>query len=136
MRSPVLTSRGIRFPSSLFFPLPAAMILPCWGFSFAELGMMIPPIFFSPSSRRWTMIRSCSGLTFMLCPPSVVMMGGGSFRTTWTSWHSPLATANYTYPVGSVKTGVLGALLDLVSSHLSRQGVAVDAEGVGGLRQG
>ena len=37
-----------------------------------ESGMMIPPIFCSPSSMRETMMRSCSGLTFMLCTPSVM----------------------------------------------------------------
>jgi hypothetical protein len=42
-----------------------AMTSPFWGFSLAESGMMIPPIFCSPSSRRRTMIRSCSGLMSM-----------------------------------------------------------------------
>ena len=65
MRSPALTSSGTRLPSSFDLPLPAAMTLPCCGFSLAESGMMIPPTFCSPSSRRWTMMRSCSGLTFM-----------------------------------------------------------------------
>ena len=42
--------RACRRPSTL--PLPAAMTLPCCGFSLAVSGMMIPPIFCSPSSRR------------------------------------------------------------------------------------
>ena len=51
-RSPALTSSGMRLPSSLVLPLPAAMTLPCCGFSLAESGMMIPPTFCSPSSMR------------------------------------------------------------------------------------
>jgi hypothetical protein len=52
MVSPAWTSSAMRLPSSFTLPLPAAITLPCWGFSFAESGMMIPPIFCSPSSRR------------------------------------------------------------------------------------
>src|SRR5688500_4437706 len=65
MVSPSLTSSGCRAPSSLNLPWPVAMTLPCWGFSLALSGMMIPPTFCSPSSMRETMMRSCSGLTFM-----------------------------------------------------------------------
>ena len=50
MLSPVFTSSGTRLPSSLNLPLPAAMTLPCCGFSFALSGIMIPPTFCSPSS--------------------------------------------------------------------------------------
>ena len=67
IRSPALTSRGTRLPSSFTLPLPAAMTLPCCGFSLAVSGMMIPPIFCSPSSRRRTMSRSCSGLIVHGC---------------------------------------------------------------------
>src|SRR5688500_449192 len=65
MVSPSLTSSGWRAPSSLNLPWPVAMTLPCCGFSLALSGMMIPPTFCSPSSMRETMMRSCSGLTFM-----------------------------------------------------------------------
>ena len=56
------------------------MTLPCCGFSLAESGMMIPPIFCSPSSRRRTMIRSCSGLTSMTSPPEVGVVCGARCR--------------------------------------------------------
>src|SRR6185436_10782445 len=59
------TSSGVILPSFSMRPLPTAMTLPCMGFSFAVSGMMIPPTFCSPSSIRLTMMRSCSGLTFM-----------------------------------------------------------------------
>jgi len=48
----------MRLPSSFALPLPAAMTLPCWGFSRAVSGMMMPPTFCSPSSMRLTMMRS------------------------------------------------------------------------------
>src|SRR4030095_6937039 len=64
--SPVFTSRGSFLPSSLTFPLPAAITLPSCGFSFAVSGMMMPPFFTSFSSRRSTRMRSCSGRIFML----------------------------------------------------------------------
>ena len=38
----------MRPPSSLTLPLPTATTLPCCGFSLAESGMMIPPIFLFP----------------------------------------------------------------------------------------
>src|SRR5205823_1222175 len=72
IRSPAFTSSGTRLPSSFDLPAPAAITLPCCGFSFAVSGMMIPPIFCSPSSRRWTMMRSCSGLTFMRSAPLLI----------------------------------------------------------------
>jgi hypothetical protein len=62
--SPAFTSSGTRSAFSRL-PRPTAMTFPCCGFSFALSGMMIPPTFCSPSSMRWTMMRSCSGLTFM-----------------------------------------------------------------------
>src|SRR5438445_851065 len=37
-RSPALTSRGIRLRSSVTFSLPAAMTVPCCGFSLAASG--------------------------------------------------------------------------------------------------
>jgi hypothetical protein len=45
-------------PSSLDLPLPTAMTSPCWGFSLAESGMMMPPRMLSPSSTRRTRMRS------------------------------------------------------------------------------
>src|SRR5438132_31098 len=69
IRSPALTSTGTRLPSSFTLPLPAARTVPCCGFSLAVSGMMMPPMCCSPSSRRWTMMRSCSGLTFMNSTP-------------------------------------------------------------------
>src|SRR4030095_15983759 len=68
--SPALTSRGIFLPSSLTLPLPTAITLPSWGFSFAVSGMMIPPFLTSRSSKRSTSRRSCSGRIFIgLRPP-------------------------------------------------------------------
>src|SRR3982751_1854650 len=66
MVSPAFTSSGTRLPSSLDLPCPAAITLPCCGFSLAESGMMIEPARCADSSRRLTRIRSCSGLTFMI----------------------------------------------------------------------
>ena len=101
MVSPALTSSGMRLPSSFTLPSPAAMTLPCCGFSLAVSGMMIPPTFCSPSSMRWTMMRSCSGLTFMLCAPSVVKCGcpcglqPGDAAERRRALALALATANY-----------------------------------------
>src|SRR5690348_15673950 len=66
MVSPALTSSGTRLPLSFDLPCPAAITLPCCGFSLAESGMMIDPARCADSSRRLTRIRSCSGLTFMV----------------------------------------------------------------------
>src|SRR5580765_2937435 len=158
MRSPDLTSSGTRLPSSFDLPFPAAMTLPCWGFSLAESGMMIPPIFCSPSSMRETMMRSCNGLTFMLCTPSVMK------RRPSERWHSVGATANYMAVAGSVKgrlpaDGLEGQdelegqdgpqdqilpsrlfclsrpSLDFVLPHLAGERVAVHPEGTRGLGQ-
>jgi hypothetical protein len=41
-----------RLPSSFCLTAPAAITLPCWGFSLALSGMMMPPTFCSPSSMR------------------------------------------------------------------------------------
>src|SRR4029453_15040729 len=68
MVSPALTSSGVTLPSFSILPFPAAMILPCCGFSLAVSGMMMPPTFCSPSSMRSTMTRSCRGLTFIIVP--------------------------------------------------------------------
>src|SRR5205809_5643469 len=62
MLSPAFTSRGNTLPSSFDLPLPTESTSPCCGFSFAESGMMMPPILLSPSSMRRTRIRSCSGV--------------------------------------------------------------------------
>src|SRR5207344_2082166 len=64
--SPAFTSSFTRSPSSLTLPLPAALTVPRCGFSLAESGMMMPPTCCSPSSRRWTRIRSWRGRTFMV----------------------------------------------------------------------
>src|SRR6185503_5584242 len=66
-RSLTLTSSGVILPSSFAFPLPTATTFPSWGFSLAVSGMMIPPLLFSSSSIRLTMIRSCKGLIFTSC---------------------------------------------------------------------
>src|SRR6266545_3769748 len=55
--------------SSITFPLPTAMTLPSWGFSFALSGMMMPPFLASFSSSRFTRIRSCNGRIFMVHAP-------------------------------------------------------------------
>src|ERR1051325_1977607 len=65
-RSPALTSRGWRDPSSLYLPRPAAITSPSCDFSFAESGMMMPPRSCSPSSMRFTITRSCSGWIFVV----------------------------------------------------------------------
>ena len=76
--------------------------------------MMIPPIFCSPSSMRWTMMRSCSGLTLML----VLRLYGWSREglvPLCAGCRAPgvLAsknlTANYRRGVGSVNERVLRA---------------------------
>ena len=41
--SPAFTSRGTILPLSSRAPGPTAMISPCWGFSAAVSGMMMPP---------------------------------------------------------------------------------------------
>src|SRR5713226_5197933 len=69
MRSWAFTSRGIRLPSSFTLPLPTAMTLPSWGFSFAVSGMMMPPFLTSFSSSRLTRMRSCNGRIFMVHSP-------------------------------------------------------------------
>src|ERR1039458_7724479 len=61
IRSPALTSSATRSPVSSSLPLPTALTSACCGFSLAESGMMIPPTFCSPSSRRFTITRSCKG---------------------------------------------------------------------------
>src|SRR3989441_154181 len=69
--SPALTSSGTFLPSSVTLPLPTAMTLPSWGFSFAVSGMMIPPFLTSFSSSRSTRRRSCNGRIFIgRLPPS------------------------------------------------------------------
>src|SRR6267143_665804 len=62
-RSPGLTSKGISSPFSRL-PAPTAITSPSMGFSFAESGMMIPPLTLSFSSMRFTMTRSWSGVRF------------------------------------------------------------------------
>ena len=52
MRSPALTSSGMRLPSSSRAPGPTAMTSPSCGFSLAVSGMMIPPLVFASSSTR------------------------------------------------------------------------------------
>src|SRR5690349_24629251 len=42
------------------------MTSPSWDFSFAESGMMMPPRACSPSSMRFTIMRSCNGWTFVV----------------------------------------------------------------------
>src|ERR1039458_10279431 len=61
IRSPALTSSATRSPVSSSLPLPTALTSACFCFSLAESGMMIPPTFCSPSSRRFTITRSCKG---------------------------------------------------------------------------
>src|ERR1035438_6249289 len=61
MRSPAFTSSATRSPVSSSLPLPTAFTSACCGFSLAESGMMMPPTFCSPSSRRVTITRSCKG---------------------------------------------------------------------------
>jgi len=56
---------GIRLPSSLILPGPAATTLPSCGFSFAVSGMMMPPAVFFSSSTLTTKILSFIGLIFM-----------------------------------------------------------------------
>src|SRR5207302_4169482 len=63
--SPALTSSGIFLPSSVTLPLPTAMTLPSWGFSFAVSGIMIPHFLTSFSSSRSTRSRSCNGRIFI-----------------------------------------------------------------------
>ena len=144
----------MRLPSSLALPLPAAMTLPCCGFSLAESGMMIPPIFCSPSSRRWTMMRSCSGLTFMLSSPSVVcglevclpldadstLAVARATANYMAGWHCQAelrssdvwqlgerAKAGAAVPEALPLSGLRPAL-DLVVAHLAAQRVAVNAQ--------
>ena len=46
-------------------PGPTAMISPCWGFSAAVSGMMMPPAVLVSLSTRRTTTRSCRGRNFM-----------------------------------------------------------------------
>src|SRR6185312_15868415 len=57
----LVASRGTNRPCSLRAPVPAAMISPSCGFSFAVSGTMMPPVVFSSASMRRTSTRSCSG---------------------------------------------------------------------------
>src|SRR5262245_2866447 len=161
MRSPAFTSSGMRLPSSFALPLPAAMTFPCCGFSLAVSGMMMPPIFCSPSSMRWTMMRSCSGLTFMLCTPSlrkdflVCCLPGLPLRASTRSmrllnvhalsWQCQGVSANRFHNI-DVKTGscrLVGgrearsdsSTPDLVLRHLASEGIAMDAESLGRFRE-
>src|SRR6185295_2250770 len=133
MRSPAFTSSGTRLPSSFDLPAPAAITLPCWGFSLAESGMMIPPTFCSPSSIRETMMRSCNGLTFMLCTPSVVGLGL-SVGLALDTCDCQLYGGHWQCQVGTASFGGLWAL-DLVLAHLARERVAVHPESAGGFRE-
>ena len=49
----------------IIIPFPTAITLPSIGFSFAESGIMIPPLVISSSSILFTIIRSCNGLIFI-----------------------------------------------------------------------
>src|SRR2546422_1784698 len=71
--SPALTSSGTFLPSSVTLPLPTAMTLPSWGFSFAVSGMMIPPFLTSFSSSRSTSRRSCKGRIFISPLPRLLL---------------------------------------------------------------
>jgi hypothetical protein len=46
-------------------PGPTAITSPCWGFSLAVSGMMMPPAVFSSASTRRTTTRSCKGRNFI-----------------------------------------------------------------------
>src|SRR5687768_3447947 len=82
MVSPALTSSGTRLPSLLALPRPAASTLPCCGFSLAESGMTIAPTRSVDSSRRSTMRRSWSGLTFMnVTPETLDSLAGAVWKT-------------------------------------------------------
>src|SRR5512136_1367054 len=74
IRSPFLTSMGMTLPSSVSLPLPAATTSPSVGLSFAVSGMMIPPLVFSSSAMRLTMILSYNGLIFILKPPFLLLI--------------------------------------------------------------
>ena len=63
--SPFLTSRATSLPLSSRAPGPTAMISPCWGFSAAVSGMMMPPAVLVSLSTRRTTTRSCKGRNFM-----------------------------------------------------------------------
>src|SRR5688572_2712013 len=65
MRSPAFTSSGTDEPFARTLPFPTATTSPSIGFSLALSGMMIPPLVFSSSARRFTMIRSCKGRMFI-----------------------------------------------------------------------
>src|SRR4051812_38871151 len=137
--SPSLTSSPTRSFFS-FLPRPTAMTLPCCGFSLAVSGMMIPPIFCSPSSMRCTMMRSWSGLTFMLdsvwCEESVDLRVSSRAERL----------LNICGLVGTVNGGVLRIARrlksplarpfpQLVRTHLAGQRVPVHAERARSLRQ-
>ena len=60
-----LTSSGTILPHSSRAPGPTAMISPCWGFSAAVSGMMMPPAVLVSLSTRRTTTRSCRGRNFI-----------------------------------------------------------------------
>src|ERR1041385_2057772 len=65
MRSPFLTWKLPRLPSSSNRPEPSAMTLPSLGFSLAVSGRTMPPAVFSSASRRRTRILSPRGVEFV-----------------------------------------------------------------------
>src|SRR5262249_36860281 len=62
---PTATPTGRRVPSSWSLPGPTARTLPSCGFSLAVSGIIIPPIFSSAASRRFTSTLSCKGRNCM-----------------------------------------------------------------------
>ena len=65
-RSPTLTWKAARLPVSNGLPSPMARILPCFGFSLAVSGRMIPPAVLASASKRSTTILSFSGISFII----------------------------------------------------------------------
>src|SRR5262249_36938246 len=86
------------------------MTSPCWGFSLAVSGMMMPPGVRSSSSIRRTTTRSCNGRNFIVEPPPLLL------NQMFSAERKPAGASRtdaLTQLVSTFKAGVLGSLVGL-----------------------
>src|SRR5262249_29796586 len=83
----------------------------------------------SASSMRWTMMRSCSGLTFMLVTPSVVIVSGRSLAAGSRAARLPnICASGWDCQQRTARRWAGRVPLEFVLAPLAGESVAVDAE--------